>query len=102
MINKTEKHSIFHIYILLTLFYKHSHCWLETFFSLCNLVDANDYQQGCITQNYFDITGQNILQPEGTYTCEKLDSKIVCLCKVDQCNTMANSHYWLGETELWK
>ena len=48
------------------------------------------------------MTGQNILEAEGNYTCEKIGTKIVCLCKVDQCNTIARRHYMLHETELWK
>ena len=72
------------------------------FFFLCNLEDANDYQQGCITQNHFDMTGQSILEPGTTHTCEKIDTKIVCLCKFDQCNSIARRHYWLQETEYWK
>ena len=83
------------------MLFKHGHFCLENFF-FCNLEGENDYQQGCISQNYFDMTGQNILEPEGNYTCEKFDTKIVCVCKADQCNTVAHRHYWLRETELWK
>ena len=55
-----------------------------------------------MNQIYFDFYGQDILGTDKNSTCEKIESKLYCVCNTDYCNHNGLLTEWELKSDEWK